>query len=219
MLVTMNDSDINRFKVIQDVCDRRIRRVDAADILGLSVRQVQRLMNRLREFGAVGLTHQARGKPSNNRYPSDYRDTVLKLIRDHYSDFSPTLAREKLFELHSLPVSNETLRSWMIADGLWTPHSQRKPKVYQPRYRRDCLGELVQIDGSYHDWFEGRSDKRCLLVFIEDATGRLMNLQLSISDVVTLCSSTILRCHLFIHFLMTLKKRLVTVALSFFVTL
>ncbi|CAH1534541.1 transposase [Vibrio jasicida] len=117
MLVTMNDSDINRFKVIQDVCDRRI--------------------------------------PSNNRYPSDYRDTVLKLIRDHYSDFSPTLAREKLFELHSLPVSNETLRSWMIADGLWTPHSQRKPKVYQPRYRRDCLGELVQIDGSHHDWFEG----------------------------------------------------------------
>ncbi|WP_258070659.1 helix-turn-helix domain-containing protein [Vibrio jasicida] len=145
MLVTLNDSDINRFKVIQDVCDRRIRRVDAADILDLSVRQVQRLMNRLREFGAVGLTHQARGKPSNNRYPSDYRDTVLKLIRDHYSDFSPTLAREKLLELHSLPVSNETLRSWMIADGLWTPHSQRKPKVYQPRYRRDCLGELIQI--------------------------------------------------------------------------
>ncbi|WP_155396318.1 ISNCY family transposase [Vibrio campbellii] len=175
----MNDSDIYRFKVIQDVCDRRIRRVDAADILDLSVRQVQRLMNRLREFGAVGLTHQARGKPSNNHYPSDYRDTVLKLIRDHYSDFSPTLAREKLFELHSLPVSNETLRSWMIADGLWTPHSQRKPKVYQPRYRRDCLGELVQIDGSHHDWFEGRADKCCLLVFIDDATGRLMNLRFS----------------------------------------
>ncbi len=165
-------------------------------------------MNHLREFGAVGLTHQARGKPSNNRYPSDYRDTVLKLIRDHYSDFSPTLAREKLMELHSLPVSNETLRSWMIADGLWTPHSQRKPKVYQPRYRRDCLGELVQIDSSHHDWFEGRSDKRCLLVFIEDATGRLMNLPFIISDVVTLCSSTILRCHLFIHFLMTLKSDL-----------
>ncbi len=79
--------------------------------------------------------------------------------------------------------------------------------------------ELVQIGGSHHDWFEGRSDKCCLLVFIDDVTGRLMNLQLSISDVVTLCSSTILRCHLFIHFLMTLKKRLVTVALSFFVTL
>ncbi len=167
MLVTMNDSDINRFKVIQDVCNRRIRRVDAADILDLSVRQVQRLMNRLREFGLAGLTHQARGKPSNNRYPSDYRDTILKLVRDKYSGFSPTLAREKLSELHNLPISNETLRSWMIADGLWLPHSQRKPRVYQPRYRRDCLGELIQIDGSHHDWFEGRSDKCCLLVFID----------------------------------------------------
>ncbi|WP_411197970.1 hypothetical protein [Vibrio sp. EA2] len=124
MLVTMNDSDINRFKVIQDVCDRRIRRVDAADILDLSVLQVQRqrLMNRLPEFGLAGLAHQARGKPSNNRYPSDYRDTILKLVRDKYSDFFPTLAREKLSELHNLPISNETLRSWMIADGLWVPH-------------------------------------------------------------------------------------------------
>lgn len=179
MLVTMNDSDINRFKVIQDVCDRRIRRVDAANILDLSVRQVQRLMNRLREFGVERLTHQARGKPSNNRYPSDYRDTILKLVRDKCSDFSPILAREKLSELNNLPISNETLRSWMITDGLWVPHSQRKPRVYQPRYRRDCLGKLIQIDGAHHDWFEGRSDKCCLLVFIDDANGRLMNLRFS----------------------------------------
>ncbi len=179
MLVTMNDSDINRFKVIQDVCDRRIRRVDAANILDLSVRQVQRLMNRLQEFGVASLTHQARGKPSNNRYPSDYRDIILKLVRDKCSDFSPTFALEKLTEHHNLAVCKETLRQWLIADGLWVPHSQRKPRVYQPRYRRDCFGELIQIDGSHHDWFEGRSDKCCLLVFIDDATGRLMNLRFS----------------------------------------
>ncbi|MGR5528028.1 ISNCY family transposase [Vibrio maritimus] len=175
----MSDSEIRRFKIIQDVCDRRIRRSDAAEILNLSVRQVQRLMNRLRECGAAGLTHQARGKPSNHRYPSNYREMILKLVRDNYEDFSPTLAREKLIELHNLSVSNETLRSWMIADGLWTPHARRKPRVYQPRYRRDCFGELIQIDGSHHDWFEGRSDKCCLLVFIDDATGRLMNLRFS----------------------------------------
>ncbi|WP_394154832.1 ISNCY family transposase [Vibrio maritimus] len=175
----MSDSEIRRFKIIQDVCDRRIRRSDAAEILNLSVRQVQRLMNRLRECGAAGLTHQARGKPSNHRYPSNYREMILKLVRDNYEDFSPTLAREKLIELHNLSISNETLRSWMIADGLWTPHARRKPRVYQPRYRRDCLGELIQIDGSHHDWFEGRSDKCCLLVFIDDATGRLMNLRFS----------------------------------------
>ncbi|ERM60764.1 Mobile element protein [Vibrio cyclitrophicus FF75] len=136
-------------------------------------------MNRLRKYGASGLAHRARGKPSNHRYSSGYRNSVLSLVRENYSDFSPTLAQEKLSELHNLPISNETLRQWMIADGLWLPHSQRKPRVYQPRYRRDCLGELIQIGGSHHDWFEGRCDKCCLLVFIDDATGRLMNLRFS----------------------------------------
>ncbi|MEG9130687.1 ISNCY family transposase, partial [Acinetobacter baumannii] len=74
-------------------------------------------------------------------------------------------------------VSVETLRKWMTADGLWVPYSRRRPRVHQPRYRRDCLGELVQIDGSPHDWFEGRAPKCCLLVFIDDATGRLMHLR------------------------------------------
>ncbi|EAP96277.1 probable transposase protein, Y4bF [Vibrio splendidus 12B01] len=168
MLVTMSDSEINRFKVIEDVCQRRIRRADAAEILSLSVRHIQRLMNRLRKYGASGLAHRARGKPSNHRYSSGYRNSVLSLVRENYSDFSPTLAQEKLSELHNLPISNETLRQWMIADGPWLPHSQRKPRVHQPRYRRDCLGELIQINGSYHDWFEGRCDKYCLLVFIDE---------------------------------------------------
>ncbi|BCL73747.1 hypothetical protein VNTUMSATTG_56840 (plasmid) [Vibrio nigripulchritudo] len=179
MLVTMSDKDLSRYKVINDVCERRLRRADAAEILNLSERQVQRLMNRLRESGATSLVHGARGKPSNNRISGDYRQTILTIVRKHYADFAPTLAQEKLLELHNLPVSNETLRQWMIADGLWVPHSQRQPRVYQPRYRRDCLGELVQIDGSHHDWFEGRSPKCCLLVYIDDATGRLMNLRFS----------------------------------------
>ncbi|MGL6260773.1 ISNCY family transposase [Vibrio sp. WXL210] len=175
----MSDKDLSRYKVINDVCEHRLRRADAAEILNLSERQVQRLMNRLREFGAASLAHGARGKPSNNRIPDDYRHTILAIVRKHYADFAPTFAQEKLLEIHNLPVSNETLRQWMIADGLWVPHSQRQPRVYQPRYRRDCLGELVQIDGSHHDWFEGRSDKCCLLVFVDDATGRLMNLRFS----------------------------------------
>ncbi|WP_157665768.1 ISNCY family transposase [Vibrio syngnathi] len=175
----MSEKDIYRFKVLTDVREKRLRQVDAAVILNLSARHIRRLMNRLRKYGASGLAHRARGKPSNHRYSSDYRNAVLSLVRENYSDFSPTLAQEKLSELHNLPVSNETLRQWMIADGLWLPHAQRKPRVYQPRYRRDCLGELILIDGSHHDWFEGRSDKCCLLVFIDDATGRLMNLRFS----------------------------------------
>ncbi len=151
MLITMSEKDIHRFKVLTDVREKRLRQVDAAIILNLSARHIRRLVNKLVSLGAQSLTHAARGRPSNRRYSEHFRIEILKLIREHYSDFSPTFALEKLTERHNLSVSKETLRQWMIADGLWLPHSQRKPRVYQPRYRRDCLGELIQIDGSHHD--------------------------------------------------------------------
>lgn len=179
MLIPMSDRDIQRFKILNDVRERRLSQIDAADILQLSTRQVRRLLLKLTKHGAQSLIHAARSRPSNHHYTDGFRYKVLNIIREQYSDFSPTLALEKLSERHHLIVSLETLRQWMIADGLWVPHSRRKPRVYQPRYRRDCLGELIQIDGSHHDWFEGRSDKCCLLVFIDDATGRLMNLRFS----------------------------------------
>ncbi|CAH8211358.1 hypothetical protein VAE122_2960463 [Vibrio aestuarianus] len=179
MLIPMSDRDINRFKVLQDVRERRLRQIDAADILNISPRQVRRLLSQLSQYGASSLAHGSRGRPSNRRYPDAFRAEVLNIIRAQYADFSPTFACEKLTEQHNLLLSVETLRQWMIADGLWVPHSQRQPRVYQPRYRRDCLGELVQIDGSHHDWFEGRSPKCCLLVYIDDAIGRLMNLRFS----------------------------------------
>ena len=179
MLIPMSDRDINRFKVLQDVRERRLRQIDAADILNISPRQVRRLLSQLSQYGASSLAHGSRGRPSNRRYPDAFRAEVLNIIRAQYADFSPTFACEKLTEQHNLVLSVETLRQWMIADGIWVPHSQRQPRVYQPRYRRDCLGELVQIDGSHHDWFEGRSPKCCLLVYIDDATGRLMNLRFS----------------------------------------
>ncbi|MCG9727429.1 ISNCY family transposase [Vibrio brasiliensis] len=175
----MSEKDIYRFKVLSDVREKRLRQVDAAAILNVSARHIRRLLNRFSTLGAQSLAHAARGRPSNRRYSEDFKAEILKIIHNYYSDFSPTLALEKLSEQHNLAVSKETLRQWMIADGLWVPHSKRKPRIYQPRYRRDCLGELIQIDGSHHDWFEGRSDKCCLLVFIDDATGRLMNLQFS----------------------------------------
>lgn len=178
MLIPMSDRDINRFKVLQDVRERRLRQVDAAEILNLTPRQVRRLLVQLSQYGASSLAHGARGRPSNRRYPEDFRADVLNIVRRQYADFSPTFACEKLSEQHYLTLSVETLRQWMIADGLWVPHSQRRPRVYQPRYRRACLGELIQIDGSHHDWFEGSCPKYCLLVFMDDATGRLMNLRL-----------------------------------------
>lgn len=177
MLVTMSDKELNRINVIQAVIDKRMRRRDAAHQLNLTERQVQRLMNRYRESGVSGLASLRRGQPGNHRIPESLKLRALALLREKYSDFGPTLAAEKLSERHDISLFVETLRNWMIADGLWVPYSRRKPRVYQPRYRRDCLGELVQIDGSPHDWFEGRAPKCCLLVFIDDATGRLMHLR------------------------------------------
>ncbi|WP_115059870.1 ISNCY family transposase [Photobacterium damselae] len=175
----MNDKEIFRLGTIRDVCEKRIRRKDAAQLLNVSVRQVQRLITRYRDLGAAGLVHQRRGQSPGNKINADIRHQCLNLIHEYYADFGPTLAREKLIERHGIKIGLETLRQWMIADGLWVPHFKRKPRVYQPRYRRDCLGELIQIDGSHHDWFEGRSNKCCLLVFIDDATGKLMNLRFS----------------------------------------
>lgn len=177
MLVTMSDKELSRINVIQSVIEKRMRRRDAAHQLALTERQTQRLMNRFRESGAAGLANLRRGRPGNHRLPESLKLRVLSLLHEHYSDFGPTLAAEKLRERHDITVSVETLRKWMTSDGLWVPYSRRRPRVHQPRYRRDCLGELVQNDGSPHDWFEGRAPKCSLLVFIDDATGRLMHLR------------------------------------------
>jgi len=179
MLLTMTDDELLRIKLIQDICDKRITGVEAARILSLSSRQIYRLVKRFITLGSSGLLSLKRGRPSNHRHDDKVKLQTLAIVHEYYADFGPTLAHEKLAEVHDIHISLETLRQWMIADGLWVPHAKRKPRGYQPRHRRDCLGELIQIDGSHHDWFEGRSDKCCLLVYIDDATGRLMNLRFS----------------------------------------
>ena len=106
------------------------------------------------------------------------REEALGLVQTQYADFDPTLTHEKLLELNGLRMSVETLRTWMIADGIWKTRSQRRKRVQQPRHRRDCTGELVRIDGCEHHWFEDRGCKCVLLVYVDDATGKLMELQM-----------------------------------------
>ena len=131
-------------------------------LLSLKRRQVFRLLAGLKHGGAASLVSKRRGRPSNNRLPEAYRDLALSLVRERYADFGPTLAAEKLAEVHGLQISRETLRGWMIAAGLWIDRRHRLPSPHQPRRRRDCLGELVQIDGSEHAWFEDRGrSARC----------------------------------------------------------
>lgn len=179
MLLTMSQQEINRVDVIRDVCEKRLTQTDAAQLLNLTRRQIQRLANQYRQSGASGLVSLRRGQPSNRRLSSEFKLKTLSLITEKYADFGPTFANEKLLEKHGIKLSSETLRHWMIEADLWQTRVKAKGKIYQPRYRRECLGELIQIDGSHHDWFEGRADKCCLLVFIDDATSKLMVLHFS----------------------------------------
>jgi hypothetical protein len=123
------------------------------------------------------LISKKRGRPSNRKTAATVRAAALWIVRHNYADFGPTLAAEKLAEEHGFSFSSETLRKWMIADGLWLDRKQRQKRIHQPRSRRDCVGELVQVDGSEHWWFEDRGPQCTLLVFVDDATSRLMHLQ------------------------------------------
>ena len=181
-MLTMSTKELDRAELMRRVHERRLTQSKAAEILGLTERQVQRLYKAYRRKGAAGLISGKRGRASNRRVPIELRNQVIERVRARYPDFGPTLAQEKLSELDGLSVSVETLRKWMIAEGLWTPHEQRDRRVQQPRTRRSCLGELVQIDGSDHEWFEQRADRCVLLVFIDDATGRLMELRFCRSE-------------------------------------
>jgi hypothetical protein len=173
----MSDGELARFEVLRDVDQRRLTVTAAARLLRLQHRQVFRLLKVYRADGAAGLVSKRRGRPSNRRKPAALRDNALALIRERYWDFGPTLAAEKLSELHGIVLGRETVRQWMIADGLWLDRKQRLKRVHQPRARRECVGELVQIDGCEHWWFEDRGPQSTLLVFVDDATGRLMHLQ------------------------------------------
>jgi len=180
--LTLSHKELDRLQILTRIADRRLSRRRAAELLKLSERQVYRLYAAFRVHGASGLASTRRGRPSHRKLSADVRERALGLIREHYRDFGPTLACEKLVELHGLTVSVETVRSWMIEADIWLPRSRRARRSHQPRERRACLGELVQIDGSRHAWFEDRGPACTLLVYIDDATGKLAELRFADSE-------------------------------------
>ena len=181
-VVTMSRKELGRLEALIDLDAGRTTAARAAALLGIGERQVFRLLRAYRTRGAEGLTSRRRGRPSNRRYADAIREAALDAIRERYRDFGPTLAAEKLAQIHDLRLGRETVRRWMAAAGLWVPRKDRGPRVHQPRHRRDCLGELVQVDGCEHRWFEDRGPPRTLLVFVDDATGRLMHLGFAASE-------------------------------------
>ncbi|MFU0508034.1 ISNCY family transposase [Pseudaminobacter sp. NGMCC 1.201702] len=181
-LVTLSQNELHRLEAVQKIRGHRLTVTQAAELLRLSRSQVHRLLQAYDRDGAGDLASKKRGRPSNRRHREAFRNAALDLVRAHYIDFGPTLACEKLLERHQLAVSKETLRKWMTEVGIWTSRRERKRQLHQPRGRRDCFGELIQIDGSHHWWFENRGPKCALLVYIDDATGKLLHLRFAGSE-------------------------------------
>ena len=170
-IIMLSQRDLRRLRVIQKVCEGTVRQVDAAEALLLSTRQIRRMVKRIGSEGSKGIAHRSRGKPSNRSYSEERRDRVIKRYREKYRGFGPTLAAEKLAELDGITINDETLRKWLIASGDWK--KARKRTVHrQWRERKRHNGAMIQMDGSQHDWFEGRGPRCVLMGYIDDATSK-----------------------------------------------
>lgn len=183
-IITMSIKEANRISILTKLSLKEIKQAKASQALGISVRQVRRLLKKFHKDGAGGIIHRLRGSLSNNRVDQKVMETAINAIKDRYQDFSVTLAHEKLVEHHNFPYSRETLRATMVEVGLWKPKRQPVMVVHQIRERRASVGELVQIDGSPHDWFEDRGEYCNLLVYIDDATSKLLWLEFVKSETV-----------------------------------
>jgi transposase len=181
-MITMSTKEISRLEVMQKVEEKRLSQKEASRILGMSVRQIKRLLKSYRREGAKGLVSKHRGRKGNNRLDEKVLRKALDLLKGKYKGFGPTLAWEKLVEKEKLKISVESVRQLMIAEGLWKARKAKKAVVHQLRERRACVGELVQIDGSPHAWFEGRAEACVLLVFIDDASGKLQQLHFAVNE-------------------------------------
>ena len=180
--LTLSNQELDKLTVIKSLHAGRLRQHEAALQLSLSVRQIKRLIAQYRQCGAAGIISGHRGQKPNNAYTEKTRQQVILLIKAHYSDFGPTLVSEKLEERHHIKISRETLRNWMIDETIWIPKEKKKARIHQRRKRRSCRGELIQIDGSPHAWFEDRGCYCTLIVFIDDATSEIMAMQFAPSE-------------------------------------
>ena len=172
----MTTTELARLAAMQRLETGRLTQAEVARQLGLSVRQVKRLWSRYRLDPKGGLLSRRRGRPSNRRTDPALLDRAVEIMQKHYADFGPTFAAEKLRECDGVVIDHETLRRALIARGLWHPKAQRKRATHPPRERRPCFGELAQIDGSHHAWFEGRAPRCTLYVDVDDATTKLLAL-------------------------------------------
>lgn len=170
-IIQMRQAELKRLSVIHNAVEQRITQGRAGELLDLSSRQIRRIVKKVKKEGDIGIIHGSRGKESNRKIGKKIRCKVMKLYEKKYWDFGPTLAVEKLEERDEITLSDETLRKWLIEEGLW--EKGRKVRVHrQWRERKECFGQMVQVDGSHHDWLEGRGPKLVLMGYTDDAKGR-----------------------------------------------
>lgn len=170
-IITMRQEELRRLHVVRQVLDKKLKQTEASDKLILSYRQTKRITKRVKQEGSKGIVHRSRGQPSHNKIPDKIRNKVISLCRGKYKGFGPTFAAEKFFEIEKISLSDETLRNWLSKEGLW--QRRRKGKKHRKwRQRKDCFGEMLQLDGSHHDWFEDRGSKCVLMGYIDDSTSK-----------------------------------------------
>lgn len=171
--ITMSQKEIKKYDIIKKVINKELNGTEAAKLLNLTTRQIRRLKRRVKEKGAKGLVHGLRGQTSNRGLPDKERQKIINLLHQYYSDFGPLLATEKLVERHKIKRDKGTIRAIMIDEGLWKPRNKKKDKHREWRQRKASHGEMIQYDGSYEYWFEGRRGKCCLLASIDDANSQV----------------------------------------------
>lgn len=171
-IILMSIKELKRVPVIHNVLDKQLTQIDAANALGLSSRQIRRITQRIKDDGDLALIHRSRGRPSNRAMSAKLKSKILYLCNTRYKGFNPTFATEKLFEIDKISISHETLRGWFIkTDRSYKRRKSKKHRCWRPR--RESFGQMVQLDGSHHDWLEGRGPWCVLMGYIDDATSRI----------------------------------------------
>ena len=184
-LIKMSQKELSRYDIVNKCLSGNLDTLSAAKMIDVTARQVRRMKSKVREFGAKGLIHGNRGRPSNRSIPTKIIGQAKYYLNKYYSDFKPTFASEKLLENHGLKLSGEKVRHLMVELNLW----QIKPKKINGEHRnwrprKESFGEMEQFDGSYHRWFEFRGDPCCLLASIDDATSKITQAEFTDSESV-----------------------------------
>jgi len=169
--IRMSKRELNRLEVIHKVINKRMKQKNAGELLSLSCRQVRTIVRKIKRHGDIAIVHGGRGKPSPRKFSDKFRKEVITIVKQKYNDFGPTLTSEKLAEINKIEVNRETLRNWMIEESIWIPRKYKEnAQGHSWRKRKDCFGEMILLDGSIHDWLEGRGPKMTMMAYIDDAS-------------------------------------------------